>query len=106
VTLQEEVVYLRDEVVHLQDAVAHLQTENGELRRQLAVDEARIAELEQENEHASAKRTPSFVKANRPKRETVSARSEQHSTTILVVVRPRPASSDMPWIAARYAIIR
>jgi hypothetical protein len=52
VTLQEEVVVLR--------------AENLELRRQLTVALARIAELEQQDESPSSKRPPSFAKPNRP----------------------------------------
>jgi len=42
----------------------------ADLGRELMVAAARIAELEQQNEQLSAQRPPSFVKANRPKRET------------------------------------
>lgn len=78
--LQEEVVSLRDEVVHLRDEVAHLQTENGDLRRQLTVAVARLAELEQQDKSPSSKSPPSFVKANRPKRDTPDGKRKKRAT--------------------------
>jgi transposase len=70
-TLEEEVVLLR--------------AENAELRRQLTVLVARIGELEQQGEPPSAKPPPSFVKPNRPKRETPDGkrqkRDKKHNTS-------------------------
>jgi transposase len=63
VTVQEEVVSLRDEVSQLQTVIV-------DLRGQLTVAHARIAELEHEQKPPVAKSPPSFVKPNRPKRDT------------------------------------
>lgn len=84
-TLQDEVVYLRDELLCVRETVARLQAENGELRRQLTAAEARVAELEQQKEQTSTKRPPSFVKANRPKRDSPDGkrkkRAARHNTS-------------------------
>jgi hypothetical protein len=72
VILQEEVLVLRAENVELRREVA-------DLRTLLTTAEARIAELEQEAQQASAKRTPSFVKANRPKRQTVDGKRKKRA---------------------------
>jgi transposase len=61
--VQEEVVSLRDEVGHLQSVIV-------DLRGQLTVAQARIVELEQQQKPPAAKSPPSFVKPNRPKRDT------------------------------------
>jgi hypothetical protein len=61
--IQEEVVFLRDEVGHLQSVIV-------DLRGQLTVAQARIAELEQQQKPPAPKSPPSFVKPNRPKRDT------------------------------------
>jgi transposase len=83
--LQDKVLSLQDQVVHLRDEVVHLQTENGDLRRQLTVAVARIAELEQQQKPPSAKSPPSFVKPNRPKRDTADGkrkkRAPKHNTS-------------------------
>jgi hypothetical protein len=63
VTRQEEVVSLRDEVAHLQSVIV-------DLRGQLTVALARIAELEHQQQPPSATSPPSFVKPNRPKRDS------------------------------------
>lgn len=77
-TLQEDVVSLRGEVGHLQSVIV-------DLRGQLTVAQARIAELEQRQKPASAKSPPSFVKANRPKRDTADGkrkkRAAKHNTS-------------------------
>ena len=84
-TLQDEVVSLRDQVVHLREEVDHVQTENVELRRQLTVLLARLAELEQQGQAPTPKPAPSFAKPNRPKREDPAAkrkkRAPQHNTS-------------------------
>ena len=58
---------------------AGLRSEVADLRRQLTVAVTRIAELEQQNEQASSKRAPSFVKANRPKRETTDGKRRKRA---------------------------
>jgi transposase len=77
-TLQDEVVSLRDEVGHLQSIIV-------DLRGQLTVALARLAELEQQQKPPTAKSPPSFVKPNRPKRETADGkrkkRAAQHNTS-------------------------
>jgi len=50
--------------------VVLLRAENTELRRQVTVLSARIAELESQDKPQAAKSLPSFVKPNRPKRDT------------------------------------
>jgi transposase len=70
-TLEEEVVLLR--------------AENVELRRQVTELVARIAALEQQGMPPASKAPPSFVKANRPKRETPDGkrrkRDKKHNTS-------------------------
>ena len=78
-TLQDKVVSL-NKVVHLRADVAHLQTENGELRRQLTVAVARLAQVEQQDKPPSAKSPPSFVKPNRPKRDTPNGQRKKRAT--------------------------
>ena len=77
-TLQDEVVFLRDEVGHLQSIIV-------DLRGQLTVALARLAELEQQQKPPTAKSPPSFVKPNRPKRETADGkrkkRAAEHNTS-------------------------
>jgi len=70
---------LRAENVELRAENVVLRREVVDLRTLLTAAEARIAELEQEAQQASAKRTPSFVKANRPKRQTVDGKRKKRA---------------------------
>ena len=69
----------------LQEQVVFLRAENAELRRQLAVAVARIAELEQQGKPPSAKSPASSVKPNRPERDKPLGerrkRAAQHNTS-------------------------
>ena len=92
-----------------------LRAENAELRQLLAVSQwqlatvavalERIAELEAQLKQGGG--PPAFVKPNRSERRPSRsrARSGRRSTTRRASGRRRPASSGMPWSAARTAII-
>lgn len=56
-----------------------LRSENAELRRQVTVLATRIAELEQQDQPPSPKRPPSFVKPNRPKRDTAGGKRKKRA---------------------------
>jgi transposase len=57
-----------------------LRAENSELRRQVTLLSARVAELEQQDKPPSAKSPPSFVKPNRPKRDTADGKRKKRAT--------------------------
>lgn len=76
---------LQDDVIRLRTENAELRAENVELRLQVTVLSVRIAALEQQGTSPAPKAPPSFVKPNRPKRDTPDGkrrkRDKKHNTS-------------------------